>query len=67
MFIIGLNELLFRPGEAPTGLSCKVICGLSLIASELFGDTVWLWWGAVLHMVIGAAILVVGIKLLKRR
>ena len=67
LLIVGASDLLFGRGDLPSGLSCRAVCGWSLVSSALFGDEAGSGLFAVLTLVLGATSTAVGIKLLKNR
>lgn len=47
--------ILVGASSQPTGLSCKAICGLTLLTTELLGSFAGSLVGGLLWMVVGAA------------
>lgn len=59
-------HLMLGGGEfPPTGLSCKALCGLSLIVSELLGEEIGRGVLVAFGLVLGAGSAVLGVKLMK--
>ena len=51
----------------PSGLSCRALCGLSLIAAELLGNEIGQRVLAGLQLALGLCSAVLGVKLIKGR
>ncbi len=64
--LMGLATLLGRPLQA-SGTSCKAICGLSLLFTELLGDRAGMWVGGLLWLAAGLAFFGFGWRILKER
>ncbi|PND38926.1 hypothetical protein C1O66_16265 [Paucibacter aquatile] len=64
--LMGLAALLGRPLQA-SGSSCKAICGLSLLFTELLGDRAGMWVGGLLWMAVGLGFFGFGWRLLKEQ
>ena len=62
--LLGLAALLGWPIHA-SGSSCKAICGLSLLFTELLGDRAGMWVGGLLWLAVGLAAFVFGRRILK--
>jgi len=52
--LMGLAALLGWPVQA-SGSSCKAICGLSLLFTEVLGDRAGMWVGGLLWLAVGLA------------
>ncbi|MDH0863377.1 hypothetical protein [Mitsuaria sp. GD03876] len=59
------RQLLVADGRPPSGLSCRALCGLSLIAAELLGEEGGQRVLAALWFAIGLGSAVIGVKLIK--
>jgi hypothetical protein len=58
-------SLLVGGGVQPAGSSCKAVCGLAMLATELLGDAVGAWVGGLLWMAAGSVSCWVGYRVLK--
>ncbi|MFG6464393.1 hypothetical protein ACG04Q_22680 [Roseateles sp. DXS20W] len=58
-------SLLVGAGVQPEGSSCKAVCGLAMLATELLGDAAGAWVGGLLWMAVGSACCWVGYRVLK--
>lgn len=63
-FALGLHGLS-GPSVSISGLSCKVICGLSLVIAELFGPAYGVLIASFLWVAIGLAFTFVGVIILR--
>lgn len=64
--LMGLAAFLGWPVRA-SGSSCKAICGLSLLFTEVLGDRAGMWVGGLLWLAAGLAFFGFGWRLLKER
>lgn len=62
--LLGLAALLGWPIQA-SGSSCKAICGLSLLFTEVLGDRAGMWVGGLLWLLAGLVFFGFGWRVLK--
>lgn len=62
----GVIQLIAPAGTMPSGLSCRAVCGLSLIAAELLGDQAGHWALAGLTYVLGMCLAAMGVKVIRK-
>jgi hypothetical protein len=66
LFTLALGVAALFGSSAPSsGLGCKVVCGLSLLAAELFGSKFGALTEGALWLAVGAAFTFFGVRVLR--
>jgi hypothetical protein len=63
--ILAAVSILSGGASQPEGLSCKALCGLALLTTEMFGDFAGTIVGGVLWLAVGAVFCLIGYRVLK--
>ncbi|MDO9179033.1 MAG: hypothetical protein Q7U16_12080 [Agitococcus sp.] len=63
---IGANLAMGNAAAQASGMSCKAICGISLLASNVFGESFGRLAGASLWAFVGTGLLYLAWRLVKR-
>ena len=66
LMVGAISQLAASNGAIPSGLSCRSLCGFSLIVAELLGAEAGKWTFAALELALGAVSAAVGVKFIRQ-